>query len=91
MEESGDEDFTLGDLLDVYYGKKTYAKYDKSMLQWNRFVKDFCEDDSTKVFSERLKAAADLWKIVRESDMPKVYSHELFEKYWDRIQANAER
>ena len=45
----------------------------------------------TRVFGERLKAAANLWKIVRESDMPKVYSHELFEKYRNRIQANAER
>jgi len=80
-----DEDFTLGDLLDIYYGKKTYAKYDKSALQWNKFVKDFCEDESTKVYSKRLKAAAALWKIVRESDMKKEYSQELFEEYKDRI------
>ena len=86
VKENGDESFTLGDLLDIYYGKKTYAVYDKSALQWNRFVKDFCEDDSTTVFRERLKAAAILWKIVRESDLPKEYSHELFEKYRNRIQ-----
>jgi hypothetical protein len=91
VKENCDEDFTLGDLLDVYYGKKTYAKYDKSMLQWNRFVKDFCADESTGVFGERLKAAANLWKIVRESDMPKVYSHELFEKYRDSILPDAEQ
>ena len=88
VKENGDESFTLGDLLDIYYGKKTYAVYDKSMLQWNRFVKDFCEDDSTMVFRDRLKAAATLWKVVRESDMPKEYSHELFEKYRDRILYN---
>ena len=81
VKETGDTDFTLGDLLDIYYGKKTYAKYDKSALQWNKFVKDFCADEATAVFSERLKAAAALWKIVRESDRPKVYSHELFEEY----------
>ncbi len=81
VKESGDESFTLGDLLDIYYGKKTYATYDKSALQWNKFVKDFCADDATKVCKERLKAAATLWKIVRESDMKKEYSHELFEKY----------
>ncbi len=79
--ESGDASFTLGDLLDIYYGKKEYATYDRSALQWNRFVKDFCEDEATKVFPERLKAAAALWKIVRDSDMKKEYSHELFEKY----------
>jgi hypothetical protein len=86
VKESGDESFTLGDLLDIYYGRKTYATYDKSALQWNKFVKDFCADDATAVYSERLKAAASLWKIVRESDMPKVYSHELFEKYKDKIE-----
>ena len=81
----GDEDFTLGDLLDIYYGRKTYAKYDKSALQWNRFVKDFCEDEATQIYEERLKKAAALWKIVRESDREKVYSGELLEEFKDRI------
>ena len=85
VKENGDEDFTLGDLLDIYYGKKTYATYDKSALQWNRFVKDFCSDEATKICPERLKAAAALWKIVRESDMKKEYSHELFEQYLEEI------
>ena len=85
VKESGDENFTLGDLLDIYYEKKTYAKYDKSVLQWNRFVKDFCNDEATKVFKERLKVAAKLWKIVRDSDMKKEYSHELLKKYMDKI------
>ena len=71
--------------MDVYYGRKTYARYDKSVLQWNRFVKDFCADGSTKVFGERLKAAAALWKIVRDSDMKKEYSHELLERYMDEL------
>ena len=79
VKESGDESFTLGDLLDVYYGKKTYAIYDRSALQWNKFVKDFCADDATKVYGDRLKAAAALWKIVRDSDMDKVYSRELLD------------
>ena len=85
VKENGDESFTLGDLLDIYYGKKIYVKYDKSALQWNKFVKDFCADDATKIYDERLKAAASLWKIVRDSDMKKEYSHELFEKYKDSI------
>ena len=85
VKENGDEDFTLGDLLDIYYGKKSYAQYDKSALQWNKFVKDFCADEATKAFKERLKAAASLWKIVRESDMPKEYSRDLLDKYKDEI------
>ena len=85
VKENGDESFTLGDLLDIYYGKRTYVKYDKSALLWNKFVKDFCADDATKIYDERLKAAASLWSIVRDSDMKKEYSHELFEKYKDSI------
>ncbi|MCR5228327.1 MAG: SAP domain-containing protein [Eubacterium sp.] len=85
VKENGDEAFTLGDLLDIYYGKKTYAVYDKSALQWNRFVKDFCADDATRVFGDRLKAAAALWKIVRDSDMKKEYSRDLLERYKDEI------
>lgn len=81
VKENGDESFTLGDLLDIYYGKKTYAVYDRAALQWNKFVKDFSADDATRVFSDRLKAAAALWKIVRDSDMKKEYSRELLEEY----------
>ena len=81
VKENGDESFTLGDLLDIYYGRKTYAVYDKSALQWNRFVKDFCADKATEKYPDRLKAAAKLWKIVRESDKEKVYSRGLLEEY----------
>ena len=71
---------TLGDLLDIYYGKKTDAKYDNSALQWNRFVKDFCADPATNRFPDKLKTAAVLWRIVRESTMEKKYTSELLEK-----------
>ena len=71
---------TLGDLLDIYYGKKTYATYDNSALQWNRFVKDFCADPATNRFPDKLKTAAALWRIVRESTMEKKYTSELLEK-----------
>ena len=86
VKAGGDETFTLGDLLDIYYGKQTYATYDKSALQWNKFVHDFCEDEATKVYPERLKAAAALWKIVRESDREKKYTHELLEEFREVIQ-----
>ena len=85
VKETGDESFTLGDLLDFYYGKKTYATYDKSALQWNQFVHDFCADDATKGYENRLKAAAALWKIVRDSDREKKYSRELLEEFGDSL------
>ena len=77
VKETGDTSFTLGDLLDIYYGKKTYAKYDKSALQWNKFVKDFCADPATAKFPNKIKVAAALWKEVRESTREKIYTHEL--------------
>ena len=91
VKANGDESFTLGDLLGIYYGTKTYAQYDNSALQWNRFVKDFCADPATQIFGESLKAAAALWKIVRESDQEKVYSREVLEKHKDAIVGNRQQ
>lgn len=85
VKETGDESFTLGDLLDVYYGKKTYARYDKVSLQWNKFVQDFCADPATAAFPNKLKSAAALWKIVRDSDRPKVYAHSLLEEFKEEL------
>ena len=85
VKENGDESFTLGDLLEIYYGRKTYAAYDRSALQWNKFVKAFCEDPDTRIYPNRLKAAAKLWKIVRDSDMPKEYTNDLLVKYKTNI------
>ena len=85
VKETGDESFTVGDLLDVYYGKKTYARYDKVSLQWNKFVQDFCADPATAAFPNKLKSAAALWKIVRDSTRPKVYTRELLEEFQEEL------
>ena len=85
VKEDGDTFFTLGDLLDIYYGKKTYAKYDKVSLQWNKFVKDFCADEATAVFPNKIKTASILWKEVRNSTREKVYKHELLTEFADII------
>lgn len=84
--ESGDTSFTLGDLLEVYYGHKTCACYDRVSLQWNKFVKDFCADPATARFPNKLKTAARLWKKVRESTREKVYKHELLEEFKEEYQ-----
>ena len=81
VKETGDMSFTLGDLLDIYYGKKSYAKYDNSALQWNRFVKDFCADPRTAPIPDKLKTASRLWAIVRESPREKVYKTELLDEF----------
>ncbi|MDE6661190.1 MAG: SAP domain-containing protein, partial [Anaeroplasmataceae bacterium] len=74
VKESKDKDFTLGDLLDVKLGNKTYATYDKSSCEWNQFLQDFCADKDNNIYKDKLKAASRFWKLLRNSDLPKVYS-----------------
>lgn len=80
-----DLSFTIQDMLKVYYGESDYAKYDNSACQWNQFLKDFCLDKCSNHYSDKLKAAAILWKEVRDSKNEKVYSRELLKKYRNKI------
>ena len=73
--------FTIEDLLKVYYGKSDYAKYDNSVCQWNQFLKDFCADENSRNYSNKLKVASILWKEVRNSEKEKIYSKNLLTKY----------
>lgn len=82
-----DRDFTIQDLLKVYYGQSDYAKYDHSVCQWNQFLKDFCADENSGHYSNKLKVAAILWKEVRDSDKEKRYSDNLLRDYEDKIKA----
>lgn len=79
VKSTGDITFTLGDMLEIYYRKSDYAKYDNSECKWNKFVKDFCADCRNAPFDNKLKVASILWGIVRESAMPKVYTYQLVE------------
>ena len=85
VKETNDCTFTLGDLLDIFYGTKTYAKYNKVSLQWNKFVQDFCADPATACFPNKLKTAALLWKEVRTSTREKIYKTELLKEFSDII------
>ena len=85
VKEDNDTTFTLGDLLEIYYGRKTYAIYDKSALQWNKFVHDFCADPRTANIPDKLKTAALLWRIVRESTREKIYTPQLLDEYEDLL------
>ena len=80
-----DGNFTIRDLLKVYYGQSDYAKYDHSVCQWNQFLKDFCADKNSGHYSNKLKVAAILWKEVRDSDKEKRYSDDLLRDYEDKI------
>ena len=90
VKQEHDRSFTIRDMLDIYYGRSDYAKYDSSSCEWNQFLKDFCADESNKQFRNKLKAASILWKIVRDSTRPKLYSHELVEEYLNLLQKSCQ-
>lgn len=86
VKQENNVDFTIRDLLKIYYGESDYARYDRSACQWNRFLKDFCSDERSNTYSNKLKVAAILWTIVRKSDREKIYSDELLNQYEDQVE-----
>ncbi len=81
----GNDRFTLRDMLAIYQGQSTYAKYDNASCQWNQFLKDFCADENNAAFQPKLKVAAILWQKVKHSTDPKVYHQQLVKNFWDDI------
>ena len=86
VKAENDLNFTIQDMLKVYYGESDYAKYDHSVCQWNQFLKDFCSDEFSDFYSNKLKVAAILWKEVRDSTNEKIYSRQLLDEYIYKIE-----
>ena len=86
VKAENDINFTIQDMLKVYYGESDYAKYDHSVCQWNQFLKDFCSDEFSDFYSNKLKVAAILWKEVRDSTNEKIYSRQLLDEYRYKIE-----
>ena len=86
VKRDNDEKFTIQDMIKIYYGESDYAKYDNSACQWNRFLKDFCADESSNNYSNKLKVAAILWKEVRNSKNEKIYSKQLLNEYRYKVE-----
>ena len=86
VKAENDLNFTIQDMLKVYYGESYYAKYDHSVCQWNQFLKDFCSDEFSDFYSNKLKVAAILWKEVRDSTNEKIYSRQLLDEYRYKIE-----
>ena len=86
VKAENDLNFTIQDMLKVYYGESDYAKYDHSVCQWNQFLKDFCSDEFSDFYSNKLKVAAILWKEVRDSTNEKNYSRQLLDEYRYKIE-----
>ena len=85
VKKENDLSFTIKDMLKVYYGESEYAKYDNSVCQWNQFLKDFCSDENSQNYSNKLKVASILWKEVRNSKNKKIYSKDLLNEYGGKI------
>ena len=85
LKKENDLGFTIQDMLKVYYGESDYAKYDNSTCQWNKFLKDFCADENSRNYSNKLKVASILWKEVRNSKNEKIYSKDLLNEYGGKI------
>ena len=85
VKKDKDITFTIQDMIKIYYGESDYAKYDSSTCQWNQFLKDFCSDECSKFYSNKLKVACILWKEVKNSTNEKIYSRELLNKYEHKV------
>ena len=85
VKKENDLSFKIKDMLKVYYRESDYAKYDNSVCQWNKFLKDFCADENSRNYSNKLKVASILWKEVRNSKKEKVYSKKLLTEYKGKI------
>ena len=86
VKRDNDINFTIQDMIKIYYGESDYAKYDNSACQWNQFLKDFCADESSNNYSNKLKVAAILWKEVRDSKSEKNYSKQLLNEYRYKVE-----
>ena len=86
VKRDNDGKFTIQDMIKIYYGELDYAKYDNSACQWNQFLKDFCADEFSNNYSNKLKVAAILWKEVRNSRNEKIYLKELLNEYGYKLE-----
>ena len=81
VKKDKDINFTIQDMIKIHYGESDYAKYDNSTCQCNQFLKDFCLDECSNFYSNKLKVASILWKEVRNSTNKKIYTRELLKEY----------
>lgn len=84
-EKNNDNDMTVSGLIEIYINSKSRDKSNQSLeertYQWNNFVKDFNNDESSKKFKNKMKVASILWSKVRDNPVPKKYNYSLLEKY----------
>ncbi|WP_079909430.1 SAP domain-containing protein [Paenibacillus sp. 32352] len=81
-ERQGDMDMTVSDLIAIYEGPKLIQGPEERTYQWNYFVKEFNKDPLAQgLKQDRMKIAAELWKLVRDNPDDKQYSTTLLANY----------
>lgn len=86
VKQQNNKSFTIRNMLDIYYHKSNYACYDAVSCEWNKFLKDFCADERNIIFHNKIKVASILWKIVRNSSLPKIYTYTLVQNNWHLLE-----
>ena len=74
VKRDNDLNFTIQDMIKIYYGESDYAKYDHSACQ--------CSHQ----YANKLTVAAILWREVRDSKNEKVYSKQLLKEHSHKIE-----
>ncbi len=57
-----------------------------SACQWNQFLKDFCLDEISDLYNNKIKVASILWKEVRDSNREKKYSRIFIDEYINKVE-----
>lgn len=88
VEAENNTTYSIRDLIsELEKASRIIETPEERTYEWNQFVKDFNKDPASKQFHSRMKVAAILWKVVRDSRLPKMYSHELMAQCFDQIKS----
>lgn len=79
VEKDSDINATVADLVKAlkYPQLISFDNDEEKTYQWNSFVRAFRNDSISKKYDKPMKAAAIIWKIIKDSDQPKVYTRKL--------------
>ena len=79
VEKNADASATVADLVKISKKPQMISSNnaEEKTYQWNSFVRAFRNDSISKKYYEPMKVAAIIWKIIKDSDQPKVYTRKL--------------
>ena len=79
VEKNEDVNATVADLVKILREPQMISldNDEEQTYQWNSFVQAFRSDSISKKYYEPMKVAAIIWKIIKASDQPKIYTRTL--------------